>query len=101
MINRSRERLNVLAVFASFRQKGIERRIVPRQFVRSNGELHTVRKVCRTYTISNNHASIYHFIVITSENQGFNIAYHKQKMHWFLAFEYEDQQSLMAALDDK
>jgi len=99
MVSRSREKLNVLAVFASFRQKGIERRIVPRQFVRSNGELHTVRKVYRTYTLSNNHGSIFYFIVITSEGLGFNIAYHKQKMHWFLAFEYEDEQSLISALN--
>lgn len=86
------EKINVLAVFASFKQRGIDRKIVPRQFVRSNGELHTIKKVVRSY-IRNEHINCYHFIVITAENRSFNIAYNNKKMYWYLLFEFEDERS--------
>ena len=89
------EKLNVLAIFASFRQKGISRKIVPRQFVRPNGEMHTVRHIRRTYTERVGDTLYVHFVVETGEERFFDIVFNNKKMSWLLVLELEDGNTLL------
>lgn len=86
----NREHINVLAVFASFGQNGIERKITPKQFVRSNGELHTVDSINQTFKNQNDTEAYIHFVITTKDQRHFEINFNRTQLKWQLVKEWKE-----------
>lgn len=95
-----KEKLNVLAIFASFRQDGVNRRITPRVFMRENGEKHKVKEIRRSYTERIGDATHVHFVIRTEEDRYFDIVYNSKMMAWQLVIELEEGNTLMRENDE-
>lgn len=89
------EKLNVVATFASFKQKGIHRKITPWRFIRPNGQHHTVDKIRRTYLERVGDTTYIHFVLHTTDDRYFDIVFDNQKMQWMLVLELEDGATLL------
>lgn len=89
------ERLNVVAVFSSFKQEGVDRKIMPVRFRRENGQTHKIDKIRRTYMERVGDTTYVHFVVHTDDDRFFDIVFNNKKMSWMLVLELEDGNTLL------
>lgn len=85
------EKINVIALYATFKTRRIARRITPIRFQLSSGETHHVARVRRTYTDRVGRSLHIHFVLKTKADRYFDIVYDSDTMRWFLVVELEEE----------
>lgn len=93
-----KEKVNVLAVFRSFRDPSEQphagwehKRIEPRAIKRKKGEVLKVEEVRRSYAQRKGKNLLVHFVVRTTEGRYFHLVYESEKVLWILLYEFDDQ----------
>lgn len=93
-----KEKVNVWAVFRSFRDASEEqgsgwehKRIEPRAVKRPKGEVLQVEQVRRSYAQRKGDATLVHFVIQTKEERFFHLVYDAARMIWLLLYEFDDQ----------
>lgn len=93
-----KEKVNVAAIFRSFRDPGEDtpsgwehKRIEPRQVRRKSGEVLNVAEVRRSYPKAKGDTVQVHFVIRTAKDRFFHLLYESKKMLWILLYEFEEQ----------
>ncbi len=93
-----KEKVNVAAIFRSFRDRSEDtpsgwehKRIEPRQVRRQNREVLNVAEVRRSYPRAKGDTVQVHFVIRTTEDRFFHLLYESKKMIWILLYEFEEQ----------
>lgn len=84
------QKINVTAVFASFRTSRIKRRITPLQIMLEDGKVLQISSIRRSYTERQGQALHIHFVVKTTNNRFYDIVYDSKKMSWMMVVEIEN-----------
>lgn len=92
-----KEKVNVAAIFRSFRDAGEEsrgwehKRIEPRQVRRAKGEVLNISEVRRSYPKVKGDTVQVHFVIRTTDERFFHLLYESKKMLWILLYEFDEQ----------
>lgn len=85
------KKVNVTAVFAHFKTPKFQRRITPLGFEESDGAIHRIASVRRTYIEKVGEGSHVHFVIRTDKDRYFDLVFDTRKMAWFLVLELEER----------
>lgn len=93
-----KEKVNVSAVFRSFREddehtgSGWEhKRIEPRAVKRKKGEVLKVEEIRRSYAQRKGKKLLVHFVIRCEGDRYFHLVYDADKILWILLYEFDDQ----------
>ncbi|MEX0780216.1 MAG: hypothetical protein WD491_00900 [Balneolales bacterium] len=84
------QKINVTALFSSFKMQGVARRITPITFRLKSGDEFEVSEIRRSYVEHVGDTQHVHFVVHTKQNRYFDIVYDSKKMGWALVLELDD-----------
>lgn len=90
MQNAKVKKINVLALFAAFKDAQTDRRITPYRFATEDGDEYQVSCIRRVYQDRVGQALHIHFVVQTKCDRYFDIVYDTKKVSWAIAVEIED-----------
>ena len=84
------QKINVTALFSSFKEQGVARRITPITFRLKSGDKFEISQVRRSYVEHVGDTQHIHFVVHTKQGRYFDIVYDSKRMGWALVLELED-----------
>ncbi len=90
MQNAEARKINVFALFASYRDSEVQRRITPYSFTTEEGNQFEISTIRRVYQDRVGGAYHIHFVVKTRCDRYFDILYDTKKVMWSLVVEIED-----------
>jgi hypothetical protein len=83
-------KVNVTAVFASFKTPKLYRRITPVAVEESGGTQHRVAQIRRTYIEKVGDSSRIHFVIRTEADRYFDLVFDTRNMVWFFVLELDE-----------
>ncbi|GEM_PF-1144977 len=93
-----KEKVNVDAVFRSFKDSNVHsrsgwehKRIEPRYVKRKKGKVLKIKEVRRSYAQRKGKRLQVHFVIRCEDNRYFHLVYDADKVIWILLYEFDDQ----------
>ncbi len=90
------EKVNVLAVFRSFRDKGeqghggkVHKRIEPYRIKRNNGDVYKVAEIRKSYAARKGPNLHIHYIIKTTEGRYFDLVFDSGELNWIILYEFD------------
>ncbi|WP_309387237.1 hypothetical protein [Cerasicoccus frondis] len=90
MQNAAPRKINVIALFAAFKDDQVRRRITPYRFFTQEGDEHEIATIRRVYQDKVGLALHVHFVVKTRAERYFDIVYDTKAVQWSIAVEIEE-----------